>query len=177
MKDVDVLHAFYEHLGCPERPLTMLNLSDEARARHYPRRPAAEARVFSSRLVKALARHGVVPQETASLRLGEAASRRAAVWLGILDGDGSVGIYRGGRQPRLAFAGTEALMAQCERFWRKQLGIDGPQPSAKPHVKGIWTFHLYCAKAEAAAHVLLRASPISMQRKRALLAQIAGRTV
>jgi hypothetical protein len=176
MKDVDVLHAFYQYVGCPERPLTMLNLSDEAKAKQWPRGPAAEARVFSSRLVSALARHGVVPQKTASMRLSDEASCRAAVWLGVLDGDGGVGIYREGRAPRLSFAGTEALMAQCERFWREQLGIDGARPSARPHAKGIWTFHLSHAKAEAAAQVLLGASPTSMRRKRALLAQIAGRT-
>jgi lambda repressor-like predicted transcriptional regulator len=176
MKDVDVLHAFYQYVGCPERPLTMLNLSDEAKARQLPRGPAAEARVFSNRLVSALARHGVVPQKTASMQLGDEASRQAAVWLGMLDGDGSVGIYRGGRAPRLSFAGTETLMGQCERFWREQLEIDGARPSARPHAKGIWTFHLSYAKAEAAARVLLGASPTSMRRKRALLAQIAGRT-
>jgi hypothetical protein len=173
-KDVDVLHAFYEYVGCPARPLTMLNLSDEARARQLPRGPAAEARVFSKRLVRALARHGVVPRKTASMRLGDEASRRAAVWLGVLDGDGSVGIYRGG--PRLSFAGTEALMAQCERFWRAQLGIDGVRPSARPHARGIWVFNLCCARAEVAARILLGASPTSMGRKRLLLAQIAGRT-
>jgi hypothetical protein len=170
MKDADVLYAFYEYLGCPERPLTMLNLSDEARARQYPRGPAAEARVFSSSLVRALARHGIIPQKTASMRLSETASRRAAVWLGVLDGDGSVGIYRDGRSPRMSFAGTEALMEQCERFWRKHLGIDGARPSARPHAGGLWTFNLSCAKAEAAARTLLRASPVSMRRKRALLA-------
>jgi hypothetical protein len=148
----------------------------EARAGQYPRGPAAEARVFSRRLVKALARYGVVPQKTASMKLSEAASRRAAVWLGVLDGDGSVGVYRDGRASRLSFAGTEALMEQCERFWREQLGIDGARPSARPHAGGIWTFNLSCAKAEAAARLLLAASPVSMRRKRELLAQIAGRT-
>lgn len=87
-KDIDVLHAFYEYVGCPERPLTMLNLSEEAKARQLPRSPAAEARVFSKRMVKALGRHGIVPQKTASLELSAEASRRAAVWLGVLDGDG-----------------------------------------------------------------------------------------
>jgi hypothetical protein len=105
-------------------------------------------------------------------------ARRLALpgWLGVLDGDGSVGIYRDGRSPRLSFAGTEALMEQCERFWRKHLGIDGARPSARPHAGGLWTFNLSCAKAEAAARTLLGASPVSMRRKRALLAQIAGRT-
>jgi hypothetical protein len=176
MKDVDVLHAFYEYVGCAERPLTMLNMSDEVRARQFPRGLAAEARVFSRRLVRALARHGVVPQKTTSMRLSDEASCRAAVWLGVLDGDGSVGIYKGGRAPKLSFAGTEALMEQCERFWWTELGIEDARPAARPHAKGIWTFSLWCAKAEAAARVLIGASPISMRRKRGLLAQIAGRT-
>lgn len=104
--------------------------------------------------------------------------RNVARRLGLpaLDGDGSVGIYRDGRSPRLSFAGTEALMEQCERFWRKHLGIDGARPSARPHAGGLWTFNLSCAKAESAARRLLGASPVSMRRKRALLAQIAGRT-
>jgi hypothetical protein len=122
------------------------------------------------------ARHGVVPQKTTSMRLSDEASRRAAVWLGVLDGDGSVGIYKGGRAPKLSFAGTEALMEQCERFWWTELGIEDARPAARPHAKGIWTFSLWCAKAEAAARVLIGASPISMRRKRGLLAQIAGRT-
>ena len=175
-RDIDVLHAFYEYVGCPGRPITMLNLSEEAKARQLPRGPAAEARVFSKRLVEAVGRHGVVPRKTAVMELSAEASREPAVWLGVLDGDGSAGIYRDGRAPKLSFAGSAALMAQCERFWRDQLGIRGPRPAARPHAKGIWVFDLWCAKAERAAHVLLDASPTSMRRKRAVLTQIAGRT-
>lgn len=175
-KDIDVLHAFYEYVGCPDRPVTMLNLSEDAKTRQLPRGPAAEARVFSKRMVRALGRHGIVPRKTVSMELSAEASRRPAVWLGILDGDGSAGIYRDGRAPKLSFAGSEALMAQCEDFWRKHLGIEGPRPAARPHAKGIWVFDLCCAKAERAACVLLEASPTSMRRKRAVLTQIAGRT-
>lgn len=175
-KDIDVLHAFYDYVGCPGRPVTMLNLSEGAKARQLPRGPAAEARVFSKRLVKALGRHGIVPRKTASMELSAEASRRPAVWLGILDGDGSAGIYRDGRAPKLSFAGSEPLMAQCEDFWRQRLGIEGPRPAARPHANGIWVFDLSWAKAERAARILLDASPTSMRRKRAVLTQIAGRT-
>jgi hypothetical protein len=175
-KDIDVLRAFYEYVGCPERPVTMLNLSPEAKAKQLPRGPAAEARVFSKTMVAALGRHGIVPRKTTSMELSAEASRRAAVWLGVLDGDGSVGIYRNRRAPKLSFAGSEALMVQCERFWREQLGIEGLRPAARPHAKGIWVFDLWCAKAERAARILLAASPTSMRRKRAVLTQIAGRT-
>jgi hypothetical protein len=173
LDDADVLHALYSYVGCPDRPLTMLNLSEAARARQLPRRPAAEARVFSSRIVKALARHGVVERKTASLELSPEASRRAAVWLGVLDGDGSVGVYRYGRQPVVSFFGTRRLMEQCEEFWRNSLGFSEGQPAARPHRAGIWTFRLCNSKAGAAARILLASSSTSMARKRELLLEIA----
>jgi hypothetical protein len=176
MKDADVLHAFYAYVGCPERPLTMLNLSQEAATRQFPRSPAAEARIYSTRMVRALARHGIVPRKTASMRLSDEASREAATWLGVLDGDGSVGIYRDGRQPRVVFFGTKALIGQCEAFWRRQLSFTDGGPAARPHTRGLWTFRLSCTKAREAARVLLASSPTSMLRKRALLTQIAGST-
>jgi hypothetical protein len=176
MRDADVLHAFYAYVGCPDRPLTMLNLSEEAAARQLPRSPAAEARIFSARIVRALARHGVVARKTASMELSDQAATQTATWLGLLDGDGSVGIYRNGKEPRIRFYGTERLIAQCEAFWRTRLGFSGG-PSARPHLKGLWGFALTYAKAREAARVLLASSSVSMLRKRALLTQIAGSTI
>lgn len=175
-RDIDVLHAFYAYVGCPDRPVTMLNLSEEAAARQFPRSPAGEARIFSARIVDALARHGIVPRKTASMMLSNEASAEAATWLGILDGDGSVGIYRDGREPRVRFYGTEPLVAQCEAFWRDRLGFTSRRPTARPHAKGLWCFSLTCMRAREAARVLLASTPISMLRKRELLAQIAGST-
>ena len=175
-KDIDVLHAFYQYVGCPDRPVTMLRLSQEAAERQLPRGPAAEARIHSARIVRALARHGVVPRKTASLVLSQEASAQAATWLGVLDGDGSVGIYRHGREGRIRFYGTKALICQCEAFWREQLGFPGAGPAPRPHRSGLWCFSLTYAKARAAARILLASSPESMRRKRALLTQIAGRT-
>lgn len=175
-KDIDVLHAFYSYVGCPDRPVTMLRLSKAAAARQLPRGPAAEARIFSAQIVRALGRHGVVPRKTAGMALSSEASRQAATWLDILDGDGSVGIYRTGRQPCIAFFGSRPLMEQCEAFWRRELAFTDATPAARPHSKGLWTFVLSCAKTRIAAGVLLESSPTSMLRKRALLTQIAGRT-
>ncbi len=173
-RDEDVLRAFYRYVGCPDRPLTMLRLSEDARRRQWPRQPAAEARIFSKRIVAALARHGVVPRKTESMTLSVEASKRPAVWLGLLDGDGSLGIYRQGRAPRLVFSGAVPLMQQCEQFWRERLGFEGPRPSARPHRGGIWAFVLYGSKAVVAAQILLAASTVSMRRKRAVLSEIAN---
>jgi hypothetical protein len=177
IEDADVLRAFYAYAGCPDRPLTELKLSPMAAARQLPRRPAVEARIFSKRIVEALASHGVTPRKSRSLELSERAAREPAVWLGVLDGDGSVGIYREGRAPRVAFFGTPALMRQCESFWRDALGYRAERPAARPHAKGLWAFGLGGRKAAAAAQVLLGASPISLRRKRELLTQIAGWTL
>jgi hypothetical protein len=153
--------------------MTMLKLSAAARSRQLPRRPAAEARIFSKRIAKALASHGVVPRKTASMELGVKAAVEPAVWLGVLDGDGSVGIYRNGRLPRLMFAGSRPLVKQCEKFWRFALRQAEPRPTTRPHSRGIWTYTLWGRKAATAAQLLLASSPISMRRKRSLLMQIA----
>jgi hypothetical protein len=165
IEDADVLRALYAYVGCPYRPLTMLNLSDAAKARQWPCRPAAEARIFSRRIVERLAAHGVVPRKSRTLRLGTQASTEPAVWLGILDGDGSVTSRRGGKLPGLRFYGTSPLMEQCEHFWKRSLGFSGPRPAARPHRRGIWTFDLQGAKAAAGAELLLAASPQSLLRK------------
>jgi hypothetical protein len=172
--DADVLHAFYAYVGCPDRPLTMLNLSESAKRRTLPRRPAAEARIFSKRIVEALGRHGVVARKSKTLALSPEAAREPAVWLGLLDGDGSVGNYRAGRDPRVRFSGTRRLMEQCEGFWRRTLGFAEGRPAATPHRKGLWQFSLGGRNARAAARILLASSPTSLRRKRALLAEIAA---
>jgi hypothetical protein len=174
LEDADVLHAFYDYVGCPDRPLTILNLSEAAQRRQLPRRPAAEARVFSKRIVVALGRHGVVPRKTATLELSPEAAQQPAVWLGLLDGDGSAGIYRDGTLPRVSFSGTKRLMEQCERFWRQTLPYDSPRPRATAHTKGLWQFSLHGENARRASQVLLASSPTSLRRKRGLLAEIAA---
>jgi lambda repressor-like predicted transcriptional regulator len=174
LDDADVLHAFYEYVGCPERPLTILRLSAAAQQRQFPRRPAAEARIFSRQIVEALRRHGVVAGKTATLALGAEAARQPAVWLGLLDGDGSVGVYRGGREPRVRFSGTRRLMEQCEGFWRETLPYTDPRPTATRHRGELWQFTLCRAKARDAARVLLASSERSLRRKRELLAEIAA---
>lgn len=80
-KDIDVLHAFYAYVGCPDRPVTMLRLSEEAAARQLSRGPAAEARIHSARIVHALARHGVVSRKTASAT--KQAPRRQLGWASL----------------------------------------------------------------------------------------------
>jgi hypothetical protein len=173
--DADVLHAFLDNVGCPERPLTMLTLSPAAARRQLPRRPAAEARIFSARICGSLARHGIVPRKTANLTLSEQAASQAAVWLGMLDGDGTVGFYREGVTPRITFSGSPAAMTQCERFWRSALGYEGARPAARQHSNHLWVYQLTDAKAIAGAPILLAASPVSMKRKRRLLEQVAQR--
>ena len=58
--------------------------------------------------------------------------------------------------------------------WRQALDYPDSRPAATPDRKGLWQFSLHGRKARMAARLLLAASPISLLRKRAILAEIAA---
>ena len=171
--DSDVLRKFLEYVGSPNRPLVELRLSPAAAARAWPRSPAKEARVYSKRMCEALARHGVVPNKTRSLVLSEEAAGQTAVWLGLLDGDGSVGLYR--PTPRIDFFGTPKLMIQCSQFWRTTLNLQEGHPRPQRHRGGLAKVSLYATNAARAAQLMLEATPVSMNRKRRHLKRLIAR--
>jgi hypothetical protein len=171
--DVDVLDAFLAYVGSP-RPLTRLQLSPAAAARAWPRSPALEARVFSARMCRALAAHGVVPQKTHRMRFSAEAAAEPAVWLGMFDGDGSGGPRRAHDRRRLDWYGTRAVMEQCSSFWGARLKLStGRAPNLIAHAGGLTKVALYGSNAMEAARILLAASPVSLERKRHSLEQIA----
>lgn len=173
-RDIDVLHAFHDYVGCPDRPLTELRLSPGTSTWRSPASRHFEARVYSRRICEALAVHGIVPRKTHTLRLSDAAAGEPAVWLGALDGDGSLGVAFNHGRPRIDFIGTRALIEQCSVFWGNRLKIaTGRDPALIRHAHGLWRVSLYGANASRAASILLASSPISMRRKRQKLQQIA----
>lgn len=173
-EDADVLHAFFEYVGCPGRPLTKLRW----RTRPGWTRSEGEyfeARIFSRQICAALARHGVVPRKSTSLALSEEAAAQAAVWLGLFDGDGSAGARRHGGTPRIDFFGTPQVMKQCSEFWGGVLELQtGQCPTVAAHAGGLSVVRLYGSNAARAARIMLSASPVSLQRKRQTLEEIAG---
>jgi hypothetical protein len=174
-KDIDVLFAFLEYLGCPDRPLTELRLSPEAASRTHRRQRAFAARVQSKYLCAALARYGITPRKSKTLLLSETAAQEAAVWLGILDGDGWVSRVGQRGRPLLAFYGTRALMQQCSIFWRARLSFQrSSAPTVYRHVGTLHGIRLHGRNAMRAARILLTSTPVSLQRKRRTLEAIAS---
>jgi hypothetical protein len=174
-KDVDVLHAFLDHVGCPDRPLTELKLSPEAAARAWPRSRAFEARICSQRIKERLGAHGIGPRKTDGLMLSEAAAAQPAVWLGVLDGDGWVSETGQRGQPLIDFCGNRTVMEQCSAFWGRRLSFQrSDAPRVRSHHGGLGRVVLHGANARRAAEILLASSPISLQRKRRTLEAIAA---
>jgi hypothetical protein len=173
-RDIDVLHAFLAYVGCPDRPLIELRLSKQAALRAHHRRRAYAARVQSKYVCTALARYGITAQKTKTLVLSELAAKEPAVWLGILDGDGWVSDSGQRGRPLLAFYGTRALMTQCSAFWGARLSFQRVQaPTVFRHVGSLHGMRLHGANAIRAARILLASTPVSLERKRRSLEQIA----
>jgi hypothetical protein len=173
--DRDVLLAFLDYVGCPDKPLTALRLSPEAASRSHARRGAFCARVQSRYMCESLERHGITPRKTASLVLSTAAARQAPVWLGLLDGDGWVSDVGQRGRPLLAFYGTRAVMRQCSAFWGARLAFQRVSaPTVYQHVGALHGIRLHGANAARAARTLLPSSPVSLQRKRRILERIAA---
>jgi hypothetical protein len=173
--DADVLHAFFDYVGCPGKPLTELRLSFKAAARAYPRQRAFAARVQSKYMCDAVAQYGITPRKTKTLVLSEEAAEQAPVWLGILDGDGWVSEVGQRGRPVLAFHGTEALMRQCSDYWGARLTFQRVStPTVYRRVGDLHVVRLYGANAIRASQTLLASTPISLQRKRRTLERIAS---
>lgn len=169
--DEDVLRAFFNYVGCPSRPLTMIRTKSEwSNGGEY-----REARIYSEHICAALDLHGIKPRKSLTLRLSEKAASEPAVWLGILDGDGSCGSTRHHGIPRIDFFGSWPLMEQCSAFWGNRLSLQtGKPPSVVAHAGGLAKVALYGTNAAAAARMLLESTPLSMKRKRLTLEQIAA---
>jgi hypothetical protein len=168
--DQDVLLALYEFVGSPNRPLTVIRTKSEWSSGGEYR----EARIFSRRICAALEKHGVGPRKTRSLRFSTEAASQAAVWLGLFDGDGSAGATLNHGIPRIDFVGTPQVMKQCSAFWSIRISLQTRRPpSLVAHGGGLSKVAIYGSNAAVAARILLKASPVSLQRKRRTLEQIA----
>lgn len=170
--DADVLHKFLAYMGCPERPLIELKFNQNA---PIQRSRAFVAQVGSAQVQRALARHGVVPGKTKTLRLSAEAAAKPAVWLGLLDGDGWVSKDGQRGRPLIDFCGTPAVMRQCSEFWGARLCFQRVSaPTIRSHRSGLGRVALHGANAVIGAEILLGGSPISLERKRRTLEAIVA---
>jgi hypothetical protein len=174
--DADVLHEFLDYLGCPDRPLTELRLSKAAATRTHSRTRAFAARVISKHLCDSLAKYGITPRKTMTLKLSEDAAAQPAVWLGLLDGDGWVSATARKGRPVINFCGAPAVMQQCSAFWGARLRFQRvPAPTVRAHAGELRWVAIHGANATRAARILLASSPVSLRRKRRILESIAER--
>jgi hypothetical protein len=174
-KDKDVLYAFFDYVGSPDKPLTELRLSPAAASRAHPRRRAFCARAQSKYMCESLARHGITPRKTQTLVFSPVAAKQTPVWLGLLDGDGWVSDVGQRGRPVLAFYGTKAVMRQCSSFWGARLSFQRVDaPTVYRHVGMLHGIRLHGANATRAAQILLASSPVSLERKRRILERIAA---
>jgi hypothetical protein len=172
-RDVDVLKKFLAYVGCPDRPLIELKPSPQAARRAWPRSQAFDARIFSKRIKVALKGHGVTPLKSKTLEFSREAASEAAVWLGLLDGDGWVSQNANHGRPVITFFGTKAVMRQCSEFWGQTLKLStGRPPRVRSHRGGLSAVGLYGANAARAAQMMLASTHVSLARKRRTLEQI-----
>jgi hypothetical protein len=150
---VPTLERFRDFLGCPDKPLQAGGAGG-----------AKGLRVYSARLARDLAEHGVVPRKTASLRVSATAAAEPAFWLGALDGDGSAGFHR--EAPTIQYVGTRQFMEQCADFISDVLDR---RPAVHPWDRKspiLWGLAVNGDSARQVAEVLLRSHPESLEAKR-----------
>lgn len=173
-EDRGVLEAFLEYVGSLGRPLTEIRGREGGWSK--PDALYLEARVYSAHMCEVLSRHGIVPGKTRSMRFGPEAAVEPAVWLGLLDGDGSILVKPPCGETRIDFFGAAPAMDQCAEFWGALLRFRGRRrPTVIQHARHLFKVSLYSQNAVQAARVLLDSTPTSMARKRHKLEQIARR--
>lgn len=132
---------------------------------------------FTSRPIAAdlLRLGGITPRKSLTYDPGVQAASQAAFWLGMLDGDGTAGIYRFKQasqvRPQLRWLGTKAAITRCAAFWAKALPdrhIGKICPSRK-----LWQFGVQGETAQRAAVLLLDSCDYSLARKRETIERIA----
>jgi len=133
---------------------------------------------FTSRPIAAdlLRLGGITPRKSLTYDPGTQAAAEAAFWLGMLDGDGTTGIYTFKRanavRPQLRWLGTKAAIARCAEFWTDALPdrhIGKIVPARK-----LWQFGVQGETAQRAAVLLLDSCDFSLARKRETIERIAA---
>lgn len=133
---------------------------------------------FASRPIAAdlLRLGGITPRKSLTYDPGTQAASEAAFWMGMLDGDGTAGLYTHKQanavRPHLRWLGTKAAIARCAEFWAAALPdrhIGKIVPSRK-----LWQLGVQGETAQRAAVLLLDACDFSLARKRGTIERIAA---
>jgi hypothetical protein len=109
-KDRCHLEKFNLFLGS-NRPIYTLKPSG------FGRRPVLQARVASKKLADRLACFGVLPRKSMTAKV-EGLEKDRDFWRGVVDGDGTLGLYGTPESPQIRLAGSRALVSQFSSFMR-----------------------------------------------------------
>jgi hypothetical protein len=149
VRDLDHLRRFVAFAGSPKRPIGV-------------RGRLAVASLYSPKLVEDLARFGVRPRKSYGATASESVVKMPAFWLGVIDGDGTVGLSRA---PYISVCGSKPLMKQYQAFLAgsvlegrtQRLFVRKPDRLCFVRVEG--------DSARRLAEVLYSASPVCLPRK------------
>ena len=87
---------------------------------------ACHLQVHSTHMTEALAQYGVVPRKTFTLTAKGGVEKFRSYWRGVYDGDGTLGITRGGWPFCSLKSASEAFVIQCRDFLHAN-GVRGDQ--------------------------------------------------
>jgi transposase-like protein len=165
VRDEAHLKRFLRFVGSPSRPLI--------------RRDAmATALVNSAEIVNDLGRQGVVPRKSYGARASEEIARIPSFWLGMIDGDGTIGAVRA---PYISLCGSRPLLEQYTLFLADAV-LDGHrQRITRRRPDGLCFVVVEGESARRLAELLYSSSPVCLPRKaksaRVVLAYRSQRTV
>jgi hypothetical protein len=153
-RDIDLLKAFAEDLGCP----SLLR-------RTRPGSPLHQLKLSSRAACDDLISLGVVPRKSKVVELPELPGELMPHFIrGYFDGDGSVGV-RGVSLSAQITSGSEAMVRQLRDYLADRHGID----SSITRDRNAFVLRWYAGNAVRLARVLYGRPPhgeIAMQRKR-----------
>ncbi len=118
---------------------------------------------------------GIAPRKTLTYDPGAQAASKAAFWLGMLDGDGTAGIYtfKQGKaiRPHLKWLGTKAAMTRCPAFW--SAALPDRHFSAIVPLRKLWVMRCKAKPRSAPLASCWSRVPFSLDRKRVTVERIA----
>jgi hypothetical protein len=148
--------------------------TDSRPIQYVPQNRSHVFKIHSRRIVSDLAHYGITPRKSLTAHAQNGADSHPAFWLGVLDGDGSIGTSKG--RLRARFYGTPTLMRQLTRFL-VVLGVQGRGRNLhlKVHVRrdGLGEVGLLGARAKNLLQLLYESSPVWLDRKKARAVKLA----
>lgn len=148
VRDLEHLRRFVAFAGSPNRPIRL-------------RDGLAIAALYSPKLVDDLAAHGVLARKSKGAQASEELAAMPAFWLGVIDGDGTIG---DSRAPYISLCGSRPLIKQYQRFLAVEV-FDGRNQRVFERNDGLCFVTVEGDSARRLAQLLYSESPICLPRK------------